>query len=60
MMKMKLIDKEILNDLERKRQRLFDVRKPRNRQADRRYIQLTDKIDEMTRKRMKGRRKPEK
>lgn len=55
---MKQIDQEILNDLEIKRQRLFEIRKPGNRPLDRRHIQLTEKIDEMIRKRMKGRRKP--
>lgn len=58
MAKMKLIDKEILNDLETKRQRLFEIRKPGNRPLDRRHVQLTDKIDEMAKKRVKsGRRK---
>ena len=54
---MKQIDQEILSDLNTKRLRLFEIRKKGNRPLDRRHTQLTEKIDEMTRKRMKGRGK---
>lgn len=47
------IEKEILNELETKRVRLFEVRTKGNRSLNRRHIQLTEKIDEMTRKRMR-------
>lgn len=50
---MKQIEKEILNDLEMKRVRLFEVRKKGCRSLDRRHVQLTETIDELTRKHMK-------
>jgi len=50
---MKQIENEILNDLEEKRCRLFEIRTPKTRKLNRWYVQLTDTIDELKRKHVK-------